>query len=66
MDFRQLLTVIQAVALLHQRQRERDNRGRIIATLADYAIARDVLDEVFTATFLRGRHSSYAADGGGG
>ena len=49
-DFRQLLTVIQAVALLHQRQRERDNRGRIIATLADYAIARDVLDEVFTAT----------------
>lgn len=36
-DFPQLLTLIRAHALLHQRQRERDAQGRIIATLADYA-----------------------------
>lgn len=36
-DFPQLLTLIRAHALLHQRQRERDAHGRIIATLADYA-----------------------------
>lgn len=47
-DFRQLLTVIQAVALLYQRQRQRDANGRIIATLDDYAQARDLLLDVFT------------------
>ena len=47
-DFRQLLTVIQAVALLYQRQRERDADGRIIASLEDYAHARYLLLDVFT------------------
>jgi hypothetical protein len=49
-DFSQLLTVIQVNALLHQLQRERDIQGRIIATLDDYAAARWLLEEVFTAT----------------
>ena len=49
-DFSQLLTVIQVNALLHQLQRERDVQGRIIATLDDYAAARWLLEEVFTAT----------------
>ncbi|WP_038038048.1 hypothetical protein [Thermorudis peleae] len=35
-DFPQLLNLICAHALLHQRQRERDTHGRIIATLEDY------------------------------
>jgi len=39
-DFKQLITVIQSVALLHQGRRERDKQGRIMATLEDYAIAR--------------------------
>jgi hypothetical protein len=47
-DFRQLLTVIQAVALLYQRQRQRDADGNIIATLEDYALARELLLDVFT------------------
>lgn len=47
-DFRQLLTVIQAVALLHQRQRDRDAQGHIIATVDDYRIARALLLDVFT------------------
>jgi hypothetical protein len=53
-DFRQLLTVIQSIALLHQRQRERDANGRIVATVADYRMARDLLIDVFTATAAGG------------
>lgn len=46
-DFRQLLTLIQAVALLHQSQRERDGHGRVVATLQDYAIARALVLDAF-------------------
>jgi hypothetical protein len=53
-DFPQLLTVIQAIAALHQRQRDRDAGGRIIATLEDYARARWLLEEVFTTTVNEG------------
>jgi len=49
-DFRQLLTVIQALALLHQRQRQRDEVGRVIASFEDYATARDLLLDLFSAT----------------
>jgi hypothetical protein len=49
-DFSQLLTVIQTNALLHQVQRERDDQGKIIATLDDYDAARWLLEEVFTTT----------------
>ncbi|MGD0764803.1 MAG: hypothetical protein ABR978_00655, partial [Dehalococcoidia bacterium] len=53
-DFRQLLTLIQAVALLYQRQRERDDDGRIIATFGDYAVAREIVLDVFTAVATGG------------
>lgn len=46
-DFRQLLAAVQAIALLYQRQRECDDQGRIIATLADYAYARALMQETF-------------------
>ena len=46
-DFRQLLTSIQAIALLYQLQRERDADGRIVATLEDYDVARRLLWETF-------------------
>jgi hypothetical protein len=39
-DFPRLLTLIQAHALLHQMSRGRDAAGRIVATLADYAVVR--------------------------
>jgi hypothetical protein len=45
-----LLTVIRAFAVLRQHQRERDARGRLIATAADYREARWLLEEVFTTT----------------
>ncbi len=38
-----LLGLVQAHALLHQRQRERDGRGRLVATVADYAAIHALL-----------------------
>jgi biotin operon repressor len=46
-DFRQLLTVIETIAMLYQRQRESDGDGRIVATLDDYGRARTLLIDVF-------------------
>lgn len=46
-DFRQLLTMVEAIALLHQRQRDTDGDGRIVATLDDYGRARTLLLDVF-------------------
>jgi hypothetical protein len=43
--FSHLLNVIAASALLHQYQRDRDDDGRVLATDADYAVARDLLLE---------------------
>ena len=44
-DFGQLLALIQAHAILHQGTRERDARGRIIATLEDYIVVRELVVE---------------------
>ena len=41
-DFATVLNLIKAHAVLHQRTRERDAAGRIVATLADYAVVRDL------------------------
>jgi hypothetical protein len=48
-DFRALLGLIRAHALIHQATREKDNRGRLIATVEDYAVVRELVDEVFSA-----------------
>ncbi len=39
----QVLSTIEAVAVLHQHQRERDKVGRLVATRTDYEIARKLL-----------------------
>jgi hypothetical protein len=41
----QVLGVIEAVALLHQHQRQPNDRGRLVATLEDYRVARQLLLE---------------------
>lgn len=46
-DFRQLLTAIQTVAIIMQRQRKTDQQGRIIATCKDYEIAKSIIGEIF-------------------
>jgi hypothetical protein len=45
-DFGALLNLVCAHAILHQCTRERDQYGRIVATLADYAAVYDLLEEV--------------------
>lgn len=48
-DFPQVLTLIQAHALLHQQQRERDARGRIAATLQDYRAVYQLVAPLYEA-----------------
>jgi hypothetical protein len=45
-DFGAVLNLIKAHALLHQANRERDREGRIIATIADYAIVRELVADL--------------------
>ena len=46
-DFKQLLAVIKAIALLNQHHRARAGEGAIIAELSDYRWARELLLSVF-------------------
>jgi hypothetical protein len=45
-DFRALLYLVRAHALLHQASRERDRSGRVVATVADYAVVRDLVADL--------------------
>ena len=40
-------TIIKTVALLHQFQRDKDEYGRIIAEMQDYAIAYQLMKDAF-------------------
>jgi hypothetical protein len=42
-DFKTVLTLIQAHALLHQASRGKDAGGRVVAEVADYAAVRDLV-----------------------
>jgi len=53
-DFPQLLTAIQAVALLRQRQRARVASGAIEATIEDYAVVRYLFGDVFDGIAAEG------------
>jgi hypothetical protein len=41
-DFKLVLTLIRAHALLHQASRRKDEAGRVVATIEDYAAVRDL------------------------
>ena len=47
-DFKLLLTLIRAHALLHRATRDRDNQGRIVATVADYAAVGALVEKLFS------------------
>ncbi len=49
-DFDKFIGLLMASALIHQHQRERDEKGRIIASKEDYEVAYS-LQELFTETF---------------
>jgi hypothetical protein len=45
-DFRAVLSLIRAHALLHQASRERDTAGRVVAEFEDYAVVRDLVLDI--------------------
>jgi hypothetical protein len=45
-DVGSLFSFIKASALLHQAQRQKDAQGRVVATVADYAIAHPIFSKV--------------------
>lgn len=48
-DFKQLIAIIKAIALLNQQHRERTDQGAIVAELADYEWARELILSAFRA-----------------
>jgi hypothetical protein len=45
-DVGSLFNFVKTVAILHQAQRQRDEQGRVVATVADYAIAYPIFSKV--------------------
>ncbi len=45
-DFGAVLNLIRAHAMLHQRSRERDEQGRIVACIADYAATYELVHDI--------------------
>src|SRR5215211_4086403 len=45
-DFRAVLQLIKSHAVLHQATREKDERGRIIAEIADYSVVYDLVADL--------------------
>jgi hypothetical protein len=48
-DITLLFNTIRTLAIMHQARRKRDRKGRIIAELRDYEMARDLLNEAMSA-----------------
>jgi hypothetical protein len=46
-DFRLLLALVHAHALMHRELREKDDQGRILAMLCDYAAVRELVADLF-------------------
>ena len=45
-DFGAVLALVKAHAILHQKSRGRDKEGRILATLEDYAVVRELVSDI--------------------
>jgi hypothetical protein len=48
-DFKTVLSLIRAHALLHQATRQKNEAGRIVATLKDYAAVRELIGDLIAA-----------------
>jgi hypothetical protein len=46
-DFARLMSLIKAVALIRHHQRHTDSEGRIVATLADYGMVRELVNDMY-------------------
>jgi len=46
-DFSRILSLVKAVAVLRHRWRQRDDRGRLVADIGDYATVCEIVGDVF-------------------
>ena len=53
--FKRVLATIKTIALIHQRQRERDDIGNVIAKYADYALAYQLIGNSFRESLGEGQ-----------
>lgn len=53
-EFPRFLTILKCSASLHQYQREKDDKGRIIVNEQDYEIARKIIAKVTTSSGIEG------------
>jgi hypothetical protein len=53
--FKRVLATIKTIALIHQRQRSRDDMGNVIAEYADYALAFQILGDSFRESIGEGQ-----------
>jgi len=54
--FKRVLSAIKTIALLHQKQRRRDDLGRVIAEMSDYAIAYQLMKDAFLEGLGQKKH----------
>ena len=53
--FKRVLATIKTIALIHQKQRSRDDMGNVIAEYADYALAYQLIGDSFRESLGEGR-----------
>lgn len=53
-DFQRLLAFIKAVTILRHGQRDRDAKGRLVATVEDYEVVRGLVNHLYAATVSGG------------
>lgn len=55
--FERVITSINTITLLHQKQRQQDDQGRFIAEVQDYAIAYQLIEEAFRESLGEGKYT---------
>ena len=55
--FKRVLVSIKTISLLHQKQRKKDDHGRIIAEIQDYALAYQLMDGAFRESLGGGKYT---------
>ena len=55
--FKRVLISIKTISLLHQKQRPKDDQGRVIAEIQDYALAYQLIDRSFRESLGGGKYT---------
>jgi len=55
--FKRVMISIKTISLLHQKQRKKDDQGRVIAEFSDYALAYQLIDNAFRESLGGGKYT---------